>query len=178
MNILAMIKHTLLKYPAIIAAYFIYGYYFLSTMQFYIEFKNKNFGGIEILKHFDTLLWMWLLSYVLVRVLELREKLEKQRLEISIKHLETEKELTQLKTLKEIINTLHHEVNNPLAVIYLQLTVLKRKSIQYDDIVSNVTEIETASKRINSVITELSKTITYDTKDSPVGNLIDVHHRQ
>lgn len=174
MAVLALLRDTLMKYPAIIAAYFIYGYYFFSTMEFYIEFKNKNFGSIEVLSHFDTLLWMWLLAYVLVRVLELREKLHTQRLEFDIHKLEREKELTQLTTLKEITHTLQHELNNPLAVIYLQTHVLRKKSAELPGIAEQVKEIDTASKRIHAVIVDLSTKLSYSTIDSPVGSLICV----
>ncbi|MFZ4621255.1 MAG: histidine kinase dimerization/phospho-acceptor domain-containing protein [Bacteroidota bacterium] len=177
MNPLPMIKKTLMRYPAIIAAYFIYGYYFLSTMQFYIDFKHKSFGGIDILQHFDTVLWMWALSYVLVKVLEQREALEKQRLELDIRRLEAEKESTQLKTLKEIVRTLHHEINNPLAVIYLHLTFMKKKIADHQEFAKSVTEIETSSKRIHEVITELSRTGVYELTDSPAGNMIDIHRK-
>ncbi|MDE3056866.1 MAG: hypothetical protein KGJ59_02775, partial [Bacteroidota bacterium] len=52
------------QYPAIIAAYFIYGYYFISTMHFYIRFKQKHFGASEVFSHFDTILWMWALAWL------------------------------------------------------------------------------------------------------------------
>jgi signal transduction histidine kinase len=144
-------------------------------MEFYIDFKNKTFGSSDVLSHFDTLLWMWLLSFVLVRIVDLREKLQQQKMEFELNQMEHEKELNQMNTLKEIMQTIHHEMNNPLAVIYLHAHVLKRKCAQNEDMKSNVIEIELASKRIHAIVVDLSNKLTYTTTHSPVGNLITVN---
>ncbi|MCX6138029.1 MAG: hypothetical protein NTV54_11100 [Ignavibacteriales bacterium] len=171
------------RYPAILAAYFIYGYYFVSTMDFYIAFKQHHLNMNEsvsilgvlsvVLSHFDTVLWMWVLSWVLIWVIELREKLHHHEIE----NLEQQKTIqlreTQLRTMHEVVMTLKHQINNPLAIIlgYIRLT---QKATSDPEITKKMTEIEKAAQRINTTMKELSLSKVYETTDSPVGNLIQM----
>ncbi len=166
-------RNFILKYPAILASYFIYSYYFISTMEFYIKFKNRHFGTTEALKHFDTLLWMWVLAYALVKVIELREQLHKREKDILGHQYDIQLKETQIKTLHEVIMTLKHEINNPLAII-LGYTRLLKKNITDGDTVKKIEEIEVASQRINHALKEFSAAQVYEVGQSPVGNLIEL----
>lgn len=172
-KILITVRDFVLRYPAILASYFIYGYYFISTMDFYIKFKNKHFGATDALKHFDTLLWMWILAYALVKVIDLRERLHRKEREMLEKQHDLELKETQIQTLHEVIMTLKHEINNPLAII-LGYTRLLKKQIVEPDAIKKVEEIETASQRINHALKEFSTAQVYEVSESPVGNLIEL----
>jgi signal transduction histidine kinase len=165
------VREFVLRYPAILASYFIYGYYFISTMDFYIRFKDRHFGYTDALRHFDTLLWMWLLAYVLVKVIELREKIHQKEKEMIEKEHDIELKETQIQTLHEVIMTLKHEINNPLAII-LGYTRLLRKQIKEDDAMKKIDEIETASQRINHALKEFSAAQVYKLTNSPIGNMV------
>jgi signal transduction histidine kinase len=165
------VREFVLRYPAILASYFIYGYYFISTMDFYIKFKNKHFGATDALRHFDTLLWMWLLAYVLVKVIELRERLHQKEKEMMEKEHDIELKETQIQTLHEVIMTLKHEINNPLAII-LGYTRLLRKQISDQDSLKKIDEIEIASQRINHALKEFSAAQVYQLTSSPIGNMV------
>jgi signal transduction histidine kinase len=172
-KVFAAITRFVSRYPAILAAYFIYGYYFISTMDFYIAFKHKHMDTSEILSHFDTVLWMWFLAWTLVLVIQLRDKLhhrEKEGLE-NLKTIQLRE--TQLRTLHEVIMTLKHEINNPLAIIlgYVRLT---QKATTDPDIIKKLSEIEIAAQRINTALKEFSVVKIYETTDSPVGNLVQL----
>ncbi|MDD8019278.1 MAG: histidine kinase dimerization/phospho-acceptor domain-containing protein [Bacteroidota bacterium] len=169
----AAVRDFILRYPAILAAYFIYGYYFISTMDFYIKFKHKHFGATDALLHFDTLFWMWLLAYAMVRVIELREMLHIKEKQMIEKQHEIELKETQIETLHEVIMTLKHEINNPLAII-LGYTRLLRKNITDGEALKKVDEIENASQRINHALKEFSATQIYEVSDSPVGHLVEL----
>ncbi len=159
------------RYPAVLASYFIYGYYFISTLDFYVAFKKKHLGTSETFSHFDTLLWMWVLAWALVRVIELREKLTvKEKENLAHQHTIQLKE-TQLKTLNEVVTTLKHRINNPLAIILGYVRLAKKKSTN-DDISKKLSEIEIAAQRINTTLKEFSLLRVYQTTDSPAGNLI------
>jgi signal transduction histidine kinase len=159
------------RYPAVLASYFIYGYYFISTLDFYVAFKKKHLGTSETFSHFDTLLWMWVLAWTLVRVIELREKLTiKEKENLAHQHTIQLKE-TQLKTLNEVVTTLKHRINNPLAIILGYVRLAKKKSTN-DDISKKLSEIEIAAQRINTTLKEFSLLRVYQTTDSPAGNLI------
>lgn len=167
------VREFVLRYPAILASYFIYGYYFISTMEFYIKFKHRHFAASDALQHFDTLLWMWVLAYGLVKVIELREKLHKREKEILEHEHNIELKETQIQTLHEVIMTLKHEINNPLAIILGYARLLK-KQVTEPEAVKKIEEIENASQRINHALKEFSAAQVYEVTDSPVGNLVEL----
>lgn len=166
------IRDFVLKYPAVLAAYFIYGYYFISTMEFYITFKKRHLSASQIFEHFDTLFWMWGLAYLLVKIISLRERIyEHEKKTIEQEYSLNLKE-TQIKTLHEVIMTLKHEINNPLAIILGYVRLLS-KNISNDETIKKLTEIEHAAQRINSVLKEFSAVKVYETTTTPVGNLVE-----
>jgi signal transduction histidine kinase len=159
------------RYPAVLASYFIYGYYFISTLDFYVAFKKKHLGTSETFSHFDTLLWMWVLAWALVRVIELREQLTtKEKENLAHQHTIQIKE-TQLKTFNDVVTTLKHRINNPLAIILGYVRLARKKSTD-DDISKKLSEIEIAAQRINTTMKEFSLVRVYKTMDSPVGDLV------
>lgn len=161
-----------MRYPAVLAAYFIYGYYFISTLDFYIAFKKKHLDASETLSHFDTLLWMWGLAWALVRIIELRERLStKEKESLTHQHTIQLKE-TQLKTLNEVVTTLKHQINNPLAIILGYVRLARRKTID-PDITKKLGEIEIAAQRINTTMKAFSLLRVYQTTTSAVGELVD-----
>jgi signal transduction histidine kinase len=170
-KIYSFTRDFVMRYPAVLASYFIYGYYFISTLDFYVAFKKKHLGTSETLSHFDTLLWMWILAWALVRVIELREKLTaKEKENLDHQHTIQLKE-TQIKTLSEVVTTLKHRINNPLAII-LGYARLARKKSTDSDLTKKLSEIEIAAQRINTTIKEFSLVQVYKTMDSPVGGLV------
>ena len=159
------------RYPAVLASYFIYGYYFISTLDFYVAFKKKHLGTSETFSHFDTLLWMWVLAWALIRVIELREQLTtKEKENLAHQHTIQIKE-TQLKTFNDVVTTLKHRINNPLAIILGYVRLARKKSTN-DDISKKLSEIEIAAQRINTTMKEFSLVRVYQTMDSPVGDLV------
>ncbi len=170
-KITIFIRDFVTRYPAVLASYFIYGYYFISTLDFYVAFKKKHLGTSETFSHFDTLLWMWVLAWALVRVIELREKLTaKEKENLAHQHTIQLKE-TQLKTLNEVVTTLKHRINNPLAIILGYVRLAKKKSTD-DDMSKKLSEIEIAAQRINTTLKEFSLVRVYQTTDSPVGDMV------
>jgi signal transduction histidine kinase len=168
------IRDFILRYPAILASYFIYGYYFITTMDFYIKFKHRHFAASDALQHFDTLLWMWVLAYGLVKVIELREKLHKREKEILEHEYNIQLKETQIQTLHEVIMTLKHEINNPLAIILGYARLLKKQVVE-PEAVKKIEEIEHASKRINHALKEFSAAQVYEVIDTPAGNLVELN---
>jgi signal transduction histidine kinase len=167
------VREFVLRYPAILASYFIYGYYFVTTMDFYIKFKHRHLAASDAFQHFDTLLWMWVLAYGLVKVIELREKLHKREKEILEHEHNMRLKETQIKTLHEVIMTLKHEINNPLAIILGYARLLK-KQVMEPEAVKKIEEIERASQRINHAMKEFSIAQVYEVIDSPAGNLVEL----
>jgi signal transduction histidine kinase len=176
-RVFAFTREFVTRYPAVLASYFIYGYYFISTLDFYVAFKKKHLGASETLSHFDTLLWMWALAWAFVRVIELREELTtKEKESLAHQHTIQLKE-TQLKVLNEVVMTLKHQINNPLAIILGYVRLAQKKSID-PDIIKKLSEIEVAAQRINTSMKEFSLIRVYQTTNSPVGDLVVTEHTQ
>jgi signal transduction histidine kinase len=176
-RLFAFTKEFVTRYPAVLASYFIYGYYFISTLDFYVAFKKKHLGASETLSHFDTLLWMWALAWAFVRVIELREELTtKEKESLAHQHTIQLKE-TQLKVLNEVVMTLKHQINNPLAIILGYVRLAQKKSVD-PDIIKKLSEIEVAAQRINTSMKEFSLIRVYQTTNSPVGDLVVTEHTQ
>jgi signal transduction histidine kinase len=142
-------------------------------MDFYISWKAKHFGVSEAFSHFDTLLWMWVLSWMFVKIIELREMLHKERDEVLTHKQALEIRETELRTMNEVVMTLKHQINNPLAIIlgYIRLTLKKNTD---EEIAKKLSEIEIAAQRINTAMKEFSLIEIYKTTDSPVGKLVQL----
>lgn len=165
-------KNFILRYPAVLAAYFIYGYYFISTLDFYIKFKKKHFGASEALQHFDTLFWMWIFAYIMIKVIEYREKLHQKEKEISDREYSLQLKEVQLTTLHEVLATLKHEINNPLAIIMGYVRLLRKKTFD-EDVTKKLNEIEDASQRIHQALADFSEQKTYQVSPMAAGNRVE-----
>jgi len=159
------------KYPAVLSGYIIYAYLFLATMNFYREVKSAGHNVFDYVQNFDSLLWMWLLAYALVRVIEYRSKLaneEKKRLQ----HEQTAQiSLVQLNTLKEVVRALQHDINNPLTIILAFARRAEKAAQDQPDVLKSLAEIKTAADRIAHRLTEFSQAHSYTSEVSPVGTL-------
>ena len=161
------------QYPAVLSGYIIYSYYFVSTMSFYRHIRHASMDRFQIFWNFDGLIWMWLLAFVLVRVIRYRSSLdEKERLQ-----LEQERQIavqqTQLSTMREVIRTLQHEINNPLAIILGYLNQAERKAKEDKDMLKDLAEIKAGAHRIRKTILDFSNAQKYATIESPAGTMAD-----
>jgi signal transduction histidine kinase len=134
--------------------------------------KQSHFKSFNIIERFDALIWMWLLSLVLVKVIEYRHRLNEQEKA----RLEREKELevksAQLETAHQMIRTLQHQINNPLTIILLYVQRALRKGEASPEILQNLSEIKTSAERIAATLTAFANAQGIETVDSPVGDLI------
>ena len=172
-KIYTSVRDFVIQYPAILAAYFIYSYYFISTMDFYTKFKHRHFGATDALQHFDTLMWMWILAYALVKVIELRQMLHKREKELLEQQHNNQLKETKIKTLHEVIMTLKHEINNPLAIILGYTRFLKKQGAEPESL-KKIEGIEHATQRINHALKEFSAAQVYEVSESSVGNLVEL----
>jgi len=166
------VRDYFIKHPALLSGYIIYAYFFVTTMDFYKDFKETHtVGFLSTLERFDAVIWMWLLAVVLVKVIEYRNRLSSQeRL-----RLEHEKELevkgAQLATTHQMIRTLQHQINNPLTIIllYVQRALRKAESNQQD--LENLIMVKNGAERIATTLREFAHAQGIETVDSPVGDL-------
>ncbi|HLF20551.1 MAG TPA: histidine kinase dimerization/phospho-acceptor domain-containing protein [Bacteroidota bacterium] len=163
-------KEFFIKYPAVLSGYIIYAYFFVSTMEFYRDFKQHSYEhGFDFVKEFDALLWMWLLASALVKVIEFRSKLGEQEK----KQLEQQKELeiqqSQLKTMHEVVRGLQHDINNPLTIILAYLRRAEKAAENNAEVIKNLNEVREGAERIAKALRDYSEAKGVATVSSPVG---------
>jgi signal transduction histidine kinase len=163
-------KDFFVKYPAVLSGYIIYAYFFVSTMEFYRDFKSKSFThGLDFVKEFDALLWMWLLAYALVKVIEFRTRLSEEEK----KRLQREKELelqqSHLQTMHEVVRGLQHDINNPLTIILAYLRRAEKAAESNPEIIKNLNEVRDGAERIAKALRDYSEAKGVLTVSSPVG---------
>ena len=167
------VRDYFMKHPAVLSGYIIYAYWFVTTMEFYKDFKKtRTVGVMGIFEKFDALIWMWLLAVVLVKVIEYRNRLNGQEK----LRLEQEKELqvkgAQLSTTHQMIRTLQHQINNPLTIILLYVQRALRKAENNQQDLENLIMVKNGAERIATTLREFAHAQGIETVDSPVGDLI------
>ena len=167
------VRDYFMKHPAVLSGYIIYAYWFVTTMEFYKDFKKtRTVGAMGIFEKFDALIWMWLLAVVLVKVIEYRNRLNGQEK----LRLEQEKELqvkgAQLSTTHQMIRTLQHQINNPLTIILLYVQRALRKAENNQQDLENLIMVKNGAERIATTLREFAHAQGIETVDSPVGDLI------
>jgi hypothetical protein len=155
------------KYPAVLSGYIIYGYLFLAIIRLFLKVK---YGGAKLSDAYDifsALPFMWLLAVALVKVIETRTRLHESQTQIMLREEQLRLKETQLNTMKEVVKGLQHHVNNPLAIISLCLSRVKRRLSGNQDGLEDVGQIEIASKRISAALSEFSNARQYEVEVEP-----------
>ena len=169
---IGIMRRTMVQHPWIITAIFLLGYLVTVAANRTVQQSATSDALISI----GTMLWMAGLAFILIRVMQARARRERVILEQQIQRLQLEKEAVRLEAMKETVRTLEHEVNNPLAIIYLNIWAAKRKSAGNLPMLAHIAQVEDSAKRINSVLMGMGSMSAYDTSESPVGALVDLSH--
>lgn len=171
-KLFGIIKDFCIKYPAVLSGYIIYSYFFISTMDFYRDFKaNSLEHGFDYFKNFDSLFWMWLLAYALVKVIEYRSKFAEQEHARLEQQKELELQQTQLKTMHEVVRGLQHDINNPLTIILAYLRRAEKAAENAPDILKSLNEVKEGAERIAKALRDYSEAKGVATVSSPVGEV-------
>ncbi len=160
-----------IRYPALLSGYMIYGYLFVSTMKFFLDAKKSTLSAFDIFQHFDSLLWMWLLSLALVKIINIRTRLHGQETAQLVREQELEVRQMQLNTLLQIVRGLQHEVNNPLTIILMTVGKLERRSINAEELRESLKTIRKATERISDTLKAFTSAKQYEVSESPVGHI-------
>ncbi|MBI3112313.1 MAG: hypothetical protein HYZ01_12170 [Ignavibacteriales bacterium] len=163
---LSPLKDFFIKHPAVLSGYIIYAYLFISTMEFYRDFKERHFTHfLDFYKSFDALIWMWLLAFALVKVIEYRTKVSEKQKQLSIKEAE-------LQTVHGMLRTLQHEINNPLAIVFLYLHQAERSAKDSPKLAETLTEIRKGAERIARTLRDFSNAQGFETVQTSAGQMI------
>lgn len=160
------------RYPAVLSGYIIYLYFFVATMDFYRHVKERTPGHfIDYFQNFDALLWMWLLAWALVKIIEYRTKVQEHVKREILHRQEWELQKTQLETMHEVIRALQHDINNPLTIILAYLRRAEKAAAKSPEILNSLAEIKSGANRIATTLSNFAQARAYSTVDSPVGPL-------
>ena len=158
-------------YPAVLSGYIIYMYFFFTTLEFYKNFKTRTLDGFDIYNSFDALLWMWLLAFALVKVIQFRDKSQKNAQLAADREKELDKHRSQIDTMQQVTRALQHQINNPLTIVYAYAQkILKKKELD-PDVESSVKEIKVGAERIAKALQDYSQARSYNTVETPVGKM-------
>jgi signal transduction histidine kinase len=158
-------------YPAVLSGYIIYLYFFLTTMKYYQDFKEKSLGLSDIFQSFDALAWMWLLALALVKVIQYREKSHEEARRRESSERELAQHRSQLETMQQVTRALQHQINNPLTIVLAYTTKAQRKVKGDAELEKYLTEVRTATDRIIQALKDYSSSGTYRTVETPVGKM-------
>ncbi|MEX2089557.1 MAG: histidine kinase dimerization/phospho-acceptor domain-containing protein, partial [Bacteroidota bacterium] len=111
------------------------------------------------------LIWMWLLAFALVKVIEYRTRVTQKQAQLSVREAE-------LQTVHGMLRTLQHEINNPLAIVFLYLHQAERNAKDSPKLVQTLVEIRKGVERIAKTLRDFSNAEGYETVQSSVGDMI------
>ena len=144
------------KYPVVLAAVVIYGYYLATTVDFFEKSQEAEFSLLDFILQFDSLFWMWLTAFVFVKLQKSRESHfseEKQRIVMQT-HLE--KSALANSILKDITSQLQDTINNPLAIIRVSTEEIRSKFEKNSDILKRLDQIDASLRRVHNAIKDVA----------------------
>jgi signal transduction histidine kinase len=166
MNALGKLKQSIkelpARYPAVISGYIIYLYLFLVMVRFFFVARYSAVTFYDVLEMFDALPFMWFLAITLVKVIQYRTKLHESETLRMMKENELEIKETQISTMREVVLGLQHQINNPLAIILLTLTKVKRSIPLSEEMTLHLATVEKESKRITQALKDFSESQHYE----------------
>ncbi len=160
--VFAFIRDFFTRYPALLSGVILYSYLLFTILRFYLRVRHEGLSFAAVVETFDALPFMWLLAVSLVKIIEVRSRLfESERQRLLTEQIVRQRE-TQLETLRQVIKSLQHHVNNPLAIISLAVSSAIR-SVAGNAIATKQLElIRDSANRIDEVLTKLSETSLYE----------------
>ncbi len=143
------------KYPLVFSVLGIYGYYLFTTLNFFKKSEVTHLTLLDFVIQYDSLIWMWLVVYVVSRAQALKQKYEADT--VNKNHLlsEVEKSAVASTVLQSVIRHLQDTINNPLAIISSTTEELRKYnssdphvSHQFDQIAESLHRIHNAIKDV------------------------------
>lgn len=142
------------KYSILVAAVVIYGYYLLTSIDLMENSATKK-GFLDYLLQFDSLILMWVIAAVFIRLQKYRKEKKEEETYRSKIQSEFERQRIHLQLLDEITALLQDNVNNPLAVISITSHTIRRKFENDDEILGWLDRIDSSLQRVHATINDI-----------------------
>ena len=167
------VKDLATRYPAILSGLIIYSYLLFSIVHYLLKTKSLIPSFYDVFDTFDALPFMWFLSVALVKIIDVRGQLYKSENERVSAQRQIEIKQTQLNTMHEVVKSLQHHINNPLAIISLTLVTSKRQAKNNPDLMRQLDAIDESTQRIIGSMKEFFEAQSYETErvDAYIGTM-------
>ncbi len=143
------------KYPLVFSVLGIYGYYLFTTLNFFKKSEVAHLTLLDFILQYDSLIWMWLVVYVVSRAQALKQKYEADA--VNKNHLlsEVEKSAVASSVLQSVIRHLQDTINNPLAIISSMTAELRKHNPADPHVSRQFDQIEESLHRIHNAIKDV-----------------------
>ena len=164
------------RYPAVLSGYVIYAYLFVSIMQFFVKVKMHALSIYDVFAIFSALPFMWFLSVALVKIIEVRTKLDESERQRMLAERELEIHQAQLQAMQETVRGLQHCINDPLSVISLSMDAARKAVPENNEVILPLTIAEKSIDRIQVALSGFSRAKQYKTAaiDSYPGRMVSL----
>jgi signal transduction histidine kinase len=143
------------KYPLVFSVLGIYGYYLFTTLNFFKKSEVAHLTLLDFILQYDSLIWMWLVVYVVSRAQASKQKYESDA--VNKNHLlsEVEKSAVASSVLQSVIRHLQDTINNPLAIISSTTEELRKHDSSDPHVSRQFDQIEESLHRIHNAIKDV-----------------------
>lgn len=143
------------KYPLVFSVLGIYGYYLFTTLNFFKKSEVSHLTLLDFILQYDSLIWMWLVVYVVSRAQVLKQKYEADVVNKNNILSEVEKSAVASSVLQSVIRHLQDTINNPLAIISSMTEALRKNNSSDPHVSRQVDQIEESLHRIHNAIKDV-----------------------
>ena len=105
------------KYPIVFSVLGIYAYYLFTTLNLFKKSEVGHLSLLDFILQYDSLIWMWLVVYVVSRAQAVKQKYELDESNRKQILSEVEKSSVASVVIHNVIRLLQDAINNPLAII-------------------------------------------------------------
>jgi signal transduction histidine kinase len=144
------------KHGIVLAGAAIFGYYLWSA----IDLFRAGRGAYDLQEYvfqFDSLIFLWLLLWVGVKLMEYRRRQKEEAERHRRIALEYERQRMRLDLLDEVTTTLTDAVNNPLSIISISAGSIREQFTPDSEVVAHLDRIEGALRRLQEVLTDFQQ---------------------
>jgi signal transduction histidine kinase len=143
------------KYPLVIGAIVIYAYYLTATIDFFRKTNSGSLSLLDFILQFDSLIWMWLVAFVFVKLQQTREKAMTEERSRIVAESKIQRAALASSLLNEISAQLQDTINNPLAIIRVSTEEIRKKFSTEVDVLRRLDQIDSSLRRIHDAIKDV-----------------------
>jgi hypothetical protein len=143
------------KYPIVFSVLGIYAYYLFTTLNLFKKSEVGHLSLLDFILQYDSLIWMWLVVYVVSRAQAVKQKYELDESNRKQILSEVEKSSVASVVLHNVIHLLQDAINNPLAIIGSTIKDVRKRNSSDPYIGRQFDQIEASLQRIHNAIKDV-----------------------